>query len=285
MKVKLSNAVSTSRTQTEFEDAEMSESISSRRTGIKSFATGLCVVVVALFAVDFVLHPERFQTKNVNIVGDLSNTTSNQIISAISQVADSNILLVDMAEAAAAAQSLPWVENATIRRKWPDTIEVRISERVIQARWNGSQFLDQIGTPVELPEYEDETLPLLSGPQGSSYEVLEKYRIWDRAASSVDLRVVGVNKSARGSWELVVESQNSVVSDDGVAVASPVQILFGGVDIYTRTQRFLRVYQGVFKPVHHKLEVVDLRHPDGVAVTWKDDFQPRLQGIATINKS
>ena len=85
--------------------------------------------------VDYLLQPQRFPMKHINVEGELVNTHPSQIQKAIAQVvSSSNILRVDVSRAVDAAQALPWVENAQVNRKWPDTLEVRVNERVVRGR-------------------------------------------------------------------------------------------------------------------------------------------------------
>ena len=124
-------------------------------------ARGRGVIVVSILAVvlfagavfglglDYLLHPQRFPLKHINVEGELINTHPSQVQKAIAQViSSSNILRVDVSKAVAAAQALPWVENARINRRWPDTLEVRVNERVISARWNVDLSLIHISEPT-----------------------------------------------------------------------------------------------------------------------------------------
>ena len=40
-------------------------------------------------------------------------------------------------------QSIPWVSHASIRKQWPDTIKVYLTEYQVEALWNANALLDK----------------------------------------------------------------------------------------------------------------------------------------------
>lgn len=78
-----------------------------------------------------------------------------------------NILEVDIARAERRLHSLPWVENARIRRLLPDRLQVEIEERTPAALFQGPdglQLLDAAGHPIPVAHPEAfATLPRLAG--------------------------------------------------------------------------------------------------------------------------
>lgn len=241
-----------------------------KRKGVLMFSTALCVFMVFLLGVDYVLQPQRFPTRHIDVIGNMPNSTSEQVAAAVAKVSANNILRVDIAKVAEAAQSLPWVEGATIRRKWPDTLEVLVSERVVLARWNDNEVLDQLGTVVSMPDLVDSSLPHLSGPQTSAPEVLKAYQSWSRVVANVDLEVNSVHLSDRGSWEISVRPFSLVeLATTDASVAEPTKVIIGGTNLVNRSKQFLKLYVEIFQPVQEKVAVIDMRYPDGVAVTWR----------------
>ena len=99
-----------------------------RKSGIAVVAVLLCVFAFAGLGIDFLLQPHRFPLKRIEIQGDLRNTYTQQIQRVLAENMPSNIFRINLAEAADVAQSLPWISEATIRRQWPDTLQVRVHE-------------------------------------------------------------------------------------------------------------------------------------------------------------
>ena len=265
-------------------------------------ARGRGVIVVSILAVvlfagavfglglDYLLHPQRFPLKHINVEGELINTHPSQVQKAIAQViSSSNILRVDVSKAVAAAQALPWVENARINRRWPDTLEVRVNERVISARWNVDRWLDQAGVAVTLPDHTDESLPQLRGANGSEKEVLKKYRLFEKTVSKYGLTVMELSRSERGSWNVHLQAvkngeEETALADDQDADPKTIKVILGRNDPANRVERFGRLYSEQFHEVADQISVVDMRYPDGVSVRWVDKT-PRLNGVIKLKNS
>jgi cell division protein FtsQ len=74
-------------------------------------------------------------------------------------------------------EGLPWVRRAEMWRKWPSRIEVRIEEHQAVAHWGDGQGHWSIPTArcFRPRSCDEQSLPRLSGPTGSSGEVLRRY--------------------------------------------------------------------------------------------------------------
>src|SRR3546814_13758828 len=66
-------------------------------------------------------------------------------------------------QAQAAVDKLPWVDQAEVRKHWPDVVEVRIVEHRPFARWGDDQLLSEDGdlfpvaaavVPASLPPFD-----------------------------------------------------------------------------------------------------------------------------------
>ena len=261
------------------------------RRGIRAvsvLAVALCALALFMLGVDYLMQPQQFPMKHISVEGELRNTQPSQVQKAIAEVvSSSNILRVDISKAVAAAQALPWVENATVNRKWPDTLEVHVNERVVQARWNDDMWLDQSGVTLELPEYENESLPRMRGGSGAGQEVLAKYRTMERKFFRSGLKILELSKSERDSWEFQVQvvSTDEKASHDKTESAEPsIRVILGSADLEKRSDRFLRLYSELFHSVADQISIIDMRYPDGISVRWVDQA-PRLSGVARLKNS
>ncbi len=234
------------------------------------FATVMTVIMLVMSGIDFVLQPNQFVTTNIDIVGDLGHSESDQLAATVAKISMGNILRVDITQAVEAAQSLSWVENATVRRKWPNTLEVQVNQRKIRARFNDNEYLDQFGTPFQSSTEVEQQLPHLSGPRNFAAEILTAYESWNTSVAHVGLNIQSLALSNHGGWEVVVSPMRRPnASADADVATTPITVRLGSGDINDRLRRFLKLYAEVFQSVHQNLAVIDLRYPDGVAVTWK----------------
>ena len=147
----------------------------------------------------------------------------------------------------------PWVSLATVKRIWPDTVSVQLTEQVAIARWGGSQLLNQRGEIFEPSNMENlSALPQLSGPELSQYEVMEQYQLFTQILFPAGLRLTGLSLSPRGSWGLTLNEE--------------MQVAVGRIDVNKKLERFVDFYAGQPALQTALFQSIDLRYSNGIAI-------------------
>jgi len=179
-----------------------------------------------------------------------------------------NFFSMDLDQARAAFEAVPWVRQATLRRVWPDRLAVHLSEHQPEALWqaeDGSERLVNAQGEVfeaNLGDVEEEHLPEFSGPEGSAAQMLSLYRRLAPLFAAYKMEPVALQLSGRGSWSVELDTGASVTLGRG-----------SEDELLARSERFLRSVSQVTGHFQRDLEHADLRHADGYAV--------RLRGITT----
>lgn len=91
-----------------------------------------------------------FTVRSVTLAGR-GETAQKEIVRMLGIKRGDLMLYVDVDEARARLEALPWVQSAEVRRVWPDRIEVHITERKPVALWQmeGSlAVIDASGKPI-----------------------------------------------------------------------------------------------------------------------------------------
>ncbi|HLD17421.1 MAG TPA: cell division protein FtsQ/DivIB [Coxiellaceae bacterium] len=148
---------------------------------------------------------------------------------------------------------LPWVQAVSIRRVWPNRLDIFIKERTPIARWGKDGLIDhsfQTFYPAvsTLPEQ----LVELNGPLGSEEEVYNQYVQLQHLLQPLSLSINLLNLNSRGSWQLTLNS--------GLIV------IVGRKDPLFRWARFIAWYPELQKH-GQKMTQVDLRYPNGFSIT------------------
>ena len=156
-----------------------------------------------------------------------------------------------------------WVEKVSVKRVWPDSLSLTLTERVAIARWGGGKLLDQHGEifqPENAAKYT--SLPFLAGPLDHQGKVMEQYRQINQLLFPSGLRLSGLTLSPRGSWELTLNDS--------------IQVVVGIEKIPERLQRFVDFYES--QPVEDTASIssVDLRYDNGMAI------RKRLQEFSEV---
>ncbi len=195
--------------------------------------------------------------KSVSVTGKFSNIKKKEIEeSVIPLVSDKGFLSLDLTTLAALLESHPWIERATVRRKWLGDIEIRVVEETPLARWGKDSFLNsqgeifQIGNNSSLLD-----LPLLQGEEYSEHQLMETYREVALLLQPASLKIMELKRDDRGIWWLTL--------------SNGLELLIGRDQIIAKVRRFLIVWVSELQTKSTDVASIDMRYENGVAVKWK----------------
>lgn len=188
----------------------------------------------------------------VHVEGSFRHVSAEEIRAQVAPLTDAGFFAVDTPGLRTAVESMPWIRRAEIRRRWPDTVVVAVTEQEPVARWHDGRLVNDAGELFENAGSGGyEALPELSGPAGLEQEVFGAWQSCADLLLHAGLKIRSMRLDARRAWHLVL--------DDGVQVA------LGRKSMTTRVRRLGRVYarlmQGDELPTS-----IDLRYTNGLAV-------------------
>ena len=130
----------------------------------KLFLAG--VVIYLLYAsYNFLTSDPRFQITDVTFSGNHA-LLENQLLEWLGQVHGGNLFAYDLSRASERLAEHPWVLSASVQRKFPQKIQIELTERVPYARIKFEKvfLMDNFGVILseEKPEYRN--LPLIVQP-------------------------------------------------------------------------------------------------------------------------
>lgn len=226
----------------------------------------LALVAVALLATLVVwgLRQPTFAIRSLRVDGDVTRNSAATIRANAGPRLSGNFFTVDLGQSKRAFESVPWVREAVVQRIWPNRLEVHLQEHRAAAVWGEDKLVNSFGEVFEanLGDVEDDGLPVLNGPEGSSARMLDMVRRLRPMFETLDLKVDTLALSGRGSWRLTLDSGAVVEMGRGT-----------DDELMARCQRFIATLTQVLARYQRPLEYADLRHQDGYAV--------RLKGVST----
>lgn len=151
-------------------------------------------------------------------------------------------------------QALPWVEHASIRKQWPDTIKVFLTEHQVQAVWNGNALLDEHGSVFrgDIRQLKGNYVKLY-GPEGSGTEVLNAWHEYTEKFRPLGIAISSLVLNERRAWQIIL--------DNGI------RLELGKESVEERIDRFISLYR-YFGDKVEKISYIDLRYDTGAAVGW-----------------
>ncbi len=202
-----------------------------------------------------------FPLQQVFVITAPEQVTTTQIEYAARNSLAGNFFTVNLDSVRTSFEKLPWVRKASVRRHWPDGIDVAIEEHVAVARWQNSageaRLVNNHGEifAASLTGAQN-ALPLFGGPEGSAPQVLARYYEFKEALAPLSRTPRMVAISAREAWQLRL--------DDGL-------VLDLGRDqpkhpLNERLQRFVDSYASAKARVMTTIAVIDMRYPNGFAM-------------------
>jgi cell division protein FtsQ len=228
------------------------------------FLIGIVALVVAAAGSWMLLRSEHFPVREVVLVQPVQKTTSAEIEAAVQERLKGNFFAVSPDEVRLGLERLPWVRRASVRRVWPDRLEVALEEHRALARWGDDALVNSFGERFEART--DQALPLFIGPAGTEREVALGFARFSIAAAPLRAPIERVVLTPRFAWQL--------------SLADGLEIMLGreADAAEKRLRRFVRVYEATLRKIPHAHSYVDLRYPNGFALRVPADVMPGAKG-------
>lgn len=206
--------------------------------------------------------------KKIQIEGELSggerDAVTEIIAQAIKRSGAAGLHSLSLEEVRGAVASLSWADQVSARRRWPDTLVLRLTRHSVVARWGGGGFVATNGkiiTPASGEQKPAAELPLLNCKHASSGRAMEVFSLLNGTLNRAGLQLVELNESELGEWSAGVASSTG---------SDWVSVVLGRDDLAGRLQRFLAVRNQALKDDLPKVAAVDARYHNGIAVRWRE---------------
>jgi cell division protein FtsQ len=231
-------------------------------TGLALFWS-LVALAVVLVGLDWALRPDTWPVRSVSFQGPFQHVSRDQLEQRVVRQLAGNFLSADLPRVQRTVESLPWVDQAWVSRRWPDGVQVQFTEQHLVARWDGSAWVNGKGKVVRLPQADGpQDVAALSGPEGSAPKVLKQYQALESMFAAAGLHVDSLALSDRRTWSLELHNGISLV--------------FGRESPQRSARRFLQAYP-YLAAYMGRIRRIDLRYANGFAVGWKKGQAVRIR--------
>lgn len=231
----------------------------------------LAGVALAVLLMQWVARAPFFSLRAIQVEGEVTRNSASTIRANAAPKLAGNFFTTDLMHGKQAFESVPWVRQAVVRRVWPNRLAVQLEEHRPVAVWGtddaaADQLVNSYGEVFQanLGDVEDDSLPLLHGPKGSSAHMLAMLHLLQPAFDSLRAQVQSLALSGRGSWRVKLDTGAVIELGRG-----------SDEEVLARTERFVSTLAQVTGRFQRSLEYADLRHHDGYAV--------RLKGVTTVD--
>ncbi|MCF8185974.1 MAG: cell division protein FtsQ/DivIB [Sulfuritalea sp.] len=224
-------------------------------------------MVAMLYAAIFaVVHLPIFPLREVVVEGELSHVSREQVKLIVAKHLKGNFFTLDLIKTRNAFEKLPWARSVSLRRRWPDKLEVVIEEHQELARWGSIALVNTHGELFHAASNSD--LPVFFGPGDGVIEVASQYLEVSKALKTADLKIASLALTPRRAWQ--------------VTTTSGMVIELGRVEMQARLDKFVSVYRHTIAGLNVKVTYADLRYPNGFAVRRPLGIKPVAVNSAEI---
>lgn len=194
--------------------------------------------------------------RTLSIEGPFERVSALQIEAAIGEELDRGFFSASLAQIQERVVALPWIDQANVVRRWPDALEVSVTEQIPAACWGERGLMNTRGELfVESARHVPAELPRLSGPGGSAAEVARRYLEIRKHLIPLGLDLRRVHLDARGAWDLTL--------------SNGVEIRLGRRDTDERARLFIDVVANIVSSREADIDFVDMRYSNGFAIGWE----------------
>ena len=197
------------------------------------------------------------EIRSIEVSGPFQRVTALQIEEAISDELEDGFVSADLARIQQRIVDLPWIDSATVARRWPSRLRIKVTEQVPAAIWGESGLLNVRGELfVKSVRHVPAELPRLSGPEGRSNDVAQRYLAVRDRLIPVGLDLSRVHLDPRGAWEMTLRNG--------------VEIRLGRREIEDRTELFLDIVADIITSRAADIDYVDMRYSNGFTIGWNN---------------
>ena len=219
----------------------------------------LCVLGVSGFygtqlAKDFLNRP----IASITVKGEFNYVAQSEVENAVRGMIGGSFIGENISVIKQSLEAMPWIDGVDLIRQWPDALEVVVREQVPIARWGESGFVNVRGEIVAVKKNSHlSQLSTLSGQKENAGLIMQQYSLLASVLQPYDMSIDVLEKNNRGVWQL--------------QLTNGWKVIVGRGDIYKKIQRFTYLLDSKHLNSQMKIESIDLRYPNGLAVSWIDE--------------
>ena len=193
----------------------------------------------------------------VAVKGQFQFVPRERVEALVQPYIDNSFLRLDLERIKQVLEQEPWIDRAALGRRWPDQLTITVVEQQPIARWGDGGFLNQRGELVAAQDNGKlQSLPVLHAQAGREVELLAQYQDLSVLLRSRQLQLAELACDEKRAWTLML--------------SNGLKVVVGRDQVMEKMRRFLRIYDAVLAEELARVESVDVRYNNGVAVRWRE---------------
>jgi len=226
-------------------------------------ATFVCVLAVSLVAIKKQLNNKiLFPITDIEIVSVLKNVNESDIKNIVLRDLKHGFFDIKLNQLAQEINDINWVAQTTLRRVWPNTVEVIVREHQAVAIWDDKTLVSTEGLLFKVPSSSEFNLAKVNGQKDRVKELLLAYSELEQLTDNFGLLIDQLNSVKSGEVKVTYNTGLSTVF-----ALQDKEIQFKRFESLLKTG-YLTVKNGNNELNNKAVKSIDLRYSNGFSVVW-----------------
>jgi len=223
----------------------------------------LCSLFAIVLLSDFVANQQQATAQRVIVEGELQHLPKTELQAVLQTRVQGAFYRIDINDIRDTLEEISWIKRASVSRRWPKTLVIRVEERRPIARWGDLQMISDDGSVFAHENfYKGPRLTQLFASGDRADDVLTQYQMLSAHLAHHNIELTQLYLEKSGAWK-------ALLNDD-------VELLLGHKDLVNRIKTLDRVLKDGINQKISEINRLDLRYDDSVAVQWKVQLEQKL---------
>ena len=196
--------------------------------------------------------------KTIQLSGSFEYIDQIEIESSLQQFVGEGFFSLDIHALRQVLSDKPWTESVSIRRVWPDRLNITIVEKRPVARWDEKQLISDKAIVYAANTSHFKNLPLIHSVNTDPAQLLGRYYRLSRRFQALNETVLSLQQDSRGALDIELKQD--------------LTIKVGRDNIDHKINRLITIYEKEIQPRRLEIRQLDLRYANGFAVAWKKEI-------------
>ena len=224
----------------------------------------IALIVIVFWVLNVMQNKTLFPIQTIRAQGSFVHVTEEMLQQVIKNADDKGFFTIDVTKIQKQVESLPWVKQASVKRIWPGTLTIAVTERHPVARLEQDGLVDSEGE--------------IFFPEKATYP--ENLVTFDVANAQVKLCLNYYYDSIAMLNKIGLEV-NHVTYTDRHALSfrlnNKFNLILGRENKLYRLNRFARIYRNNLHTDNEKISSIDMGYTNGLSVEWEVGHTPVSQ--------
>ncbi len=196
--------------------------------------------------------------EKIKLTGSFEHIEQNKVESVLQPIVGKGFFSLDIYGLQKKLSEKTWTESVSIRRVWPDSLDITIVERKPVARWDEKRLISNKAVVFAADTGSFQQLPLIHTDNNNAAALLSQFYRLSSQFNGLDEAIVSLRQDSRGALD--------------IGLSAGLTIKVGRDQIEHKISRLITIYKQQIQPRRADIRQLDLRYSNGFAVAWKKEI-------------